>query len=224
MRDLKKWCGCAPPDMPVTKGRYIEIAPLQLPDHGDDLFAALTGAANDELWRYIPIGPFDDAAALGATLAEVVNKQNWQTHLLRDARTGAAVGMASFMRIRPEQGSAEIGCIMFSKALQRTPAATEAMYLIARHIFDARGYRRYEWKCNDANEASKRAALRLGFTYEGTFRQDMVVKGESRDTAWFSMLDHEWPDVKAAFEAWLAPENFDNDERQRKQLEEFRRK
>ena len=223
MKDLTNWRAGAPPDLPPTKGRYIEIAPLQLPGHGDDLFAALGGEANDDLWRFIPFGPFEDAATFGATLFQVIKKQKWQTHLLRDARTAAAVGMASYMRIRPEHGSAEIGCIMFSKKLQQTPAASEAMYLMARHVFEARGYRRYEWKCDGANEASKRAALRLGFTYEGTFRQDQIVKGANRDTAWFSMLDHEWPAAKYAFEAWLAPENFDSGGQQQRRLEDFRR-
>ncbi|VAW07153.1 Acetyltransferase, GNAT family, partial [hydrothermal vent metagenome] len=140
----------------------------------------------------------------------------------RAVDTGAVLGMASYMRIRPEAGSVEIGCIVFSGALQKTPAATEAMYLMARHIFDDLGYRRYEWKCNDENAASKSAAERLGFQFEGVFRQDMVVKGENRDTAWFSVLDSEWPEVKAGLNAWLAPENFDADGRQRRSLRQCR--
>ena len=132
------------------------------------------------------------------------------------------LGMASYMRIRPEHGSAEVGFVCFSKAMQRTPAATEAMYLMARHLFDDLGYRRYEWKCDNANEKSRRAAERLGFAFEGVFRQDMVMKGRNRDTAWYSMLDTEWPAAKAAFEAWLAPENFDGEGRQRNKLADIR--
>ncbi len=133
------------------------------------------------------------------------------------AEIGAAAGYASFMRMDPANGVIEVGNILLSPALQRTTAATEAMYLMARHVFDL-GYRRYEWKCNAANLPSRRAAERLGFTFEGIFRQHMVIKGRNRDTAWFSMLDHEWPDRKAAFEAWLDPANFDADGRQRTAL------
>jgi RimJ/RimL family protein N-acetyltransferase len=128
--------------------------------------------------------------------------------------TGTAAGYASYMRMDPANGVIEVGNVMFSPSLQRTPAATEAMYRMARHIFDDLGYRRYEWKCNALNLPSQRAAKRLGFTYEGTFRQHMIVKGRNRDTAWYAMLDGEWPARKAAFEAWLAEKNFDADGRQ----------
>jgi RimJ/RimL family protein N-acetyltransferase len=131
---------------------------------------------------------------------------------------GQARGWASFMRIKPAHGVIEVGNVLFSPALQRTRAATEAMYLMAAHVFDHLGYRRYEWKCNALNEASRRAALRLGFTFEGVFRQHMVVKDRSRDTAWFAMLDHEWPERKRAFEAWLEPGNFDGEGGQKMSL------
>jgi len=137
------------------------------------------------------------------------------------AETGQAAGYASYMRIDPANGVVEVGNILYAPVLQRTRAATEAMYLMARHVFDDLSYRRYEWKCNTENEASRRAALRLGFTSEGVFRQHMVVKGRSRDTAWFALLDHEWPARKRAFEAWLAPANFDEDGRQRRSLSEI---
>ena len=135
--------------------------------------------------------------------------------------TGAASGWASFMRIKPQHGVIEVGNVLFSPGLQRSRAATEAMYLMASHVFDDLGYRRYEWKCNAENEASRRAAARLGFTFEGIFRQHMVSRGRNRNTAWFSMLDHEWPARKRAFEAWLDPANFDDSGRQKRSLSQI---
>ena len=222
MSDLSTWEMRPPPALGRVKGRFVAIEPAEFPAAAEELFSVLGGAPNADLWTYIPMGPFDSAEQFGAAMAFVGGQQGWQTHLFRDAKTGAPLGMASYMRIRPEAGSAEVGCVVFSKAMQRTPAATEAMYLMARHVFDDLGYRRYEWKCNDANEGSKRAAVRLGFTFEGVFRQDQVMKGRNRDTAWFSMLDREWPAAKAAFETWLAPENFGPDGRQRRGLKEIR--
>ncbi len=223
MSDLSSWQGCAPPDLKSVKGRYVRIDPARFTEDALELFSVLGGAENDDLWEYIPIGPFEDAASLGGVIKAAGEDQGWQTHILRDVKTGAALGMASYMRIRPEAGSAEVGCVVFSKKLQRTPAATEAMYLMARHLFDDLGYRRYEWKCNNDNEASKRAALRLGFQFEGVFRQDQVVKGKNRDTAWYSIIDSEWPSVKQAFELWLAPDNFDSDGLQRRSLYDVRK-
>ena len=222
MDHLENWRWRAPPDLAPSRGQYIDIRPAQFPADGAALFAAVGGPGNDDLWTYVPIGPFESAEVLAATLCFVGDQQNWKTHLLCAPGTGAVLGMASYMRLRPEAGSAEIGCIVFSKALQKTRAATEAMYLMARHLFDDLGYRRYEWKCDNANAASKRAAERFGFRPEGVFRQDMVMKGRNRDTAWFSIIDSEWSGVKAAFEAWLAPENFDAAGRQRQSLATLR--
>ena len=230
MTDISNWTMRPPPELKPVKGRYVSIEPAIFPAAAEALFPMLGGGANDDLWTYIPIGPFESAEQFGAVMALVGGNQGWQTHLFREVNTGQPLGqllaqplgMASYMRIRPEAGSAEVGCVVFSKKLQRTPAATEVMYLMARHIFDDLGYRRYEWKCNDANAASKRAAIRLGFAFEGVFRQDLVMKGKNRDTAWFSMLDSEWPRAKAAFEAWLAPENFDGAGAQRRGLKEIR--
>lgn len=222
MNDLSNWQMRPPPDLKLVKGRYVSIEPAIFPAAAEDLYPVICGAGNDDLWTYIPIGPFESAEQFGAVMKLVGGDQGWQTHLIRDDETGAPLGMASYMRVRPEAGSAEVGCIVYSRKLQRTPAATEAMYLMARHVFDDLGYRRYEWKCNDANAASKRAAVRLGFTFEGVFRQDLVMKGKNRDTAWFSMLDSEWPNAKAAFETWLAPENFDGEGAQRRGLAAIR--
>ncbi len=221
MTELKDWTGRPAPKLQSTRGRYVAIAPARLPEDGEALFAAICGAGNDDLWRYIPIGPFETATALCEAMQVTAKNLGWETYLLRSPDKGVVLGMASYMRIRPDAGSAEVGCIIYSKDMQRRPAATEAMYLMAKHIFDDLGYRRYEWKCDNANEASKRAALRLGFRFEGVFRQDMVMKGRNRDTAWFSIIDAEWPAVKAGFEAWLAAENFDKDGQQRRSLTEF---
>ena len=226
MTDLSNWQMRPPPGLKPVKGRFVSIEPATFPAAAEDLFPMICGAGNEDLWTYIPIGPFESAEQFGAVMKVFGGQQGWQTHLIRDVENGAPLGpplgMASYMRIRPEAGSAEVGCIVYSRKLQRTPAATEAMYLMARHVFDDLGSRRYEWKCNDANAASKRAALRFGFTFEGVFRQDLVMKGKNRDTTWFSMLDSEWPKAKAALETWLAPENFDGAGAQRRGLKEIR--
>lgn len=222
MPDLSNWRGCDAPRLGPVEGRYVRIEPARFPEDAKALFSALCGPGDEPLWTYIPFGPFADATAFGEQMSAAIANGGWTAHIIRAAGSGAPLGMANFMRIRPEAGSAEIGCIIFSKKLQRTPAASEAMYLMARHLFDDLGYRRYEWKCDNANEASKRAALRLGFTFEGVFRQDLVIKGRNRDTAWFSMLDSEWPAARDAFETWLAPANFDENGDQRRSLAEIR--
>lgn len=218
---LENWTECAEPNLRYVKGRHVIIEPVDFTHDAEALFNAVGGEANADLWRYIPIGPFDDADDMSAVFKRFADEENWRTHIIRSL-SGDVLGMASYMRLRPAAGSIEVGCIVYSKQLQRTPAATEVMYLMASHIFDDLGYRRYEWKCNNANDGSKRAALRLGFVPEGVFRQDMVMKGENRDTAWFSMLDKEWPQAKAAFEAWLDPENFMADGRQKRGLSDIR--
>ncbi|MHA7873398.1 MAG: GNAT family N-acetyltransferase, partial [Hyphococcus sp.] len=222
MSDLTNWVIRETPTLARAEGRFVRLDAARFPEDAAALFAAVGGPDNDDLWRYIPFGPPESADALAATMAFMHDKLGWRTQILRDAATGETLGMASYMRNRPEHGSTEVGCIVFSTKLQRTPAATEAMYLMARHVFDELGYRRYEWKCDNANEASKRAAGRFGFVFEGVFRQDMVVNGRNRDTAWYSITDAEWPAVKAAFETWLAPENFDGDGRQRRGLAALR--
>ena len=220
--DLANWMIREAPGFDSAAGRFVRLSAARWPEDGPALFEVIGGPENDDLWRYIPFGPLETGEALGAMMAFMREKQDWRTQIIHDAGSGAVLGMASYMRNRPEHGSTEVGCIVFSKRLQRTPAATEAMYLMARHAFDELGYRRYEWKCHDANAASKRAALRYGFVPEGVFRQDMVMKGESRDTAWFSIVDSEWPKVKAAFEAWLDPSNFGPDGAQARSLADIR--
>ena len=222
-KDLASWTPRALPGAGPLQGRRVRLEPARWPDDARGLYDAVGGPANEDLWRYIYIGPMGSAQALASAMMKMRDAEGWRTQVLRERGTGAALGMASYMRNRPAHGSTEVGCVVFSRALQRTAAATEAMYLMARHVFDDLGYRRYEWKCHDANAASKNAALRLGFVLEGVFRQDMVMKGANRDTAWFSILDAEWPRVRAAFEAWLDPANFDAEGRQRRSLAEIRR-
>lgn len=220
---IEDWSGCAAPQLPFAEGHFVHVAPFDNEVYTDGLFSAISGEDNKDLWQFIPFPQPQTSEQLAGILAFTRQPpQNWHTHVLIDAVTKKPVGMASYMRVRPEHGSAEVGCIIYSKTLQRTPAATEAMYLMAKHLFDDLGYRRYEWKCNNDNMASRRAAVRLGFVFEGVFRNDMVVHGKNRDTAWYSMTDTEWPVLKAAFETWLAPENFDADQRQIKPLEAFR--
>ena len=163
-------------------------------------------------------GPFLDRSTFDPWLQERAALDDPFTYAIADATSGVALGLAALMRVDPPNRVIEVGSIVYSHALQRTRGATEAMYLLARYAFDELGYRRYEWKCNALNAPSRAAALRLGFTFEGVFRQHMIVKGRNRDSAWFSMLDAEWPERKAAFERWLAPENFDLDGRQRTRL------
>jgi RimJ/RimL family protein N-acetyltransferase len=201
-------------------GHYVTVEPLNPAEHGKALWKGVGGPAHDELWRYLPDGPYL-RADFERDLEAKAASQDPLFHAIVDHVSGRAVGRASFMRIEPKHLCIEVGSILYSPALQRKRGATEAMYLMARHVFETWGYRRYEWKCNALNQPSRRAALRLGFSFEGIFRQHMIVKGQNRDTAWFSLLDHEWPRRKQAFEAWLAPANFDAAGAQIRSLTEF---
>jgi len=205
---------------PVTlRGRYATLEPLEGVRHTEALWKAVQ--RHEELWRWMPASPATSAPALMAELERWQEKEKALLLAIVPAETGEAAGWAAYMRIEPAHGVIEVGNVMFSPTLQKTRAATEAMYLMARHVFEDLGYRRYEWKCNVENASSRRAALRLGFTFEGTFRQHMVVKGHNRDTAWFAMLDKEWPARKRAFEAWLEPGNFDDEGQQRHTLTSY---
>ena len=200
------WTPRPAPDGRALEGRWCRVVPLG-EEHLADLYAELNGPGSEGDWTYLSTpGPYarpEDFAAM--CRASTTEPQRLSMVVLDVA--GRAVGMVSYLRIQPAHGSVEVGAIMHGPSLQRTTAATEAMYLLMRHAFDDLGYRRYEWKCDSLNARSRAAALRLGFTYEGTWRNAMVTKGRSRDTAWFSVTDTEWPLVRAAFETWLAPEN-----------------
>jgi len=203
-------------------GRHVHVVPLDPAAHAADLYAASHGAGDAALWTYLISRTFPDPEAFRAYYEAAALRDDPLLFAFLDATTGKAVGHAAYMRIEPAHRVIEVGNVLFTRALQRSVAASEAMYLMARHVFEDLGYRRYEWKCDALNAPSRAAAQRYGFTYEGLFRQHMIVKGRSRDTTWFSMLDAEWPRVKAAFEAWLAPENFDPAGRQKRRLEDIR--
>jgi RimJ/RimL family protein N-acetyltransferase len=218
-QDLLRWKPVLYPKPVTLTGRTVMLEPLDAELHTADLWQAVHG--HDEVWAYLADGPYANEAELRHALAEKQSGASARFFALITKADGRAKGYASFMRIEPAHGVIEVGNILLSPSLQRTTAATEALYLMARNVFEDLGYRRYEWKCNALNEPSRRAALRLGFAFEGIFRQHMVIKGNNRDTAWFSMLDSEWPARKQAFEAWLDPANFDSEGGQLRCLESF---
>jgi RimJ/RimL family protein N-acetyltransferase len=216
---LATWTPAGLPTRGTLHGARVRLEPLDAARHAADLFAASHGpGADPRLWDFLPYGPFADAAAFAAWAAEREASEDPRFFAVVRQDDGRAAGVVSFLRMDQANGVIEIGHIWFGAALQRTPAATETIHLLARHAFDDLGHRRFEWKCDAANDRSQAAARRFGFTYEGTFRQHMIVKGRNRDTAWFAMLDHEFPAIRAAFERWLAPENFDAAGRERAKL------
>lgn len=221
--DLCNWQPRPAPQRQPLAGRFVRLEPLDPGQHGDALWQALQGPSGDPaLWDYLPYGPFASREAFDAWLAGNAQSADPLFFSVIDLPSGRALGLFSFLRITPKDGCIEIGHIAFGQAMQRTPASTEAVWLLARHAFDDLGYRRLEWKCNALNARSLRAAERLGFVYEGTFRQHMLVKGRNRDTAWFAIIDGEWPRCRVAFERWLASANFDAAGRQQQRLEALR--
>ena len=208
------------PSMTPLQGAYVQLVPLDSSQHAPALFTGM--APHPDLWRYMFDHPPADLEAFTKNLQAKSTSRDPLFYTILDKRSGDPIGVASYLRIEPNHRVIEVGNILFSPRLQRTASATEAMYLMARHAFEDLGYRRYEWKCNALNAPSRRAALRLGFTFEGIFRQHMIIKGESRDTAWFAMLDHEWPAISKAIETWLAAENFDEAGRQKRSLAQIR--
>ncbi len=195
------------------------VCPIDADTDAAPLFAVSHLPEGDPtIWTYLPDGPYDSPEHLRGTLAWASSLDDCVYFTLALLPDQQPLGMAAYLRIAPEVGVVEIGHIWFARRLQRTTAATEAIYLLARHVFDDLGYRRLEWKCNALNAASRGAAERFGFTFEGVFRKHMVVKGRNRDTAWFSITDDEWPAIRGGFQAWLAPENFDSEGRQARAL------
>lgn len=206
-----------PPRTPMI-GRYTVLEPISVEKHANSLFAAYMAAPDASDWTYLSAERPEHEQPFRTYLTKLAASDDPLHHAIIDAATGRALGTAALMRIDAANGVIEVGFITFSPELKRTRIGTEAMYLMMRRAFDELGYRRYEWKCDSLNAPSRTAALRYGFTFEGIFRQAMVYKGRSRDTAWYSIVDDEWPRIKAGFERWLDPANFDADGRQRRRL------
>jgi RimJ/RimL family protein N-acetyltransferase len=218
---LPQWTIRPHPPRTSIAGRFCSVEPLDPAGHADALYDGIGAPANhDGRWTYLPYGPFETRQSFQDWLRTAVASSDPLFFAVVDPQ-GRAIGVAAYMRVDRANGVIEVGHLNFSRALQRTAAATEAMYLMMRRAFDELGYRRYEWKCDSLNAPSRRAAERLGFTYEGLFRQAVVYRQRNRDTSWFSIIDAEWPSRKDAFEAWLAPENFDAAGVQRKPLSAF---
>ncbi len=217
---VANWTPPRRPDRSAIEGRHVRLEPLEAEAHAFDLHAAFQG--HDGLWDYMPYGPFASASAYHRWAREREGGDDPRFFVLRDTSTGRCGGIASYLRITPEAGSIEVGHICISPSMQRGVAATEAMFLMMAWAFQA-GYRRYEWKCNALNLPSRRAAQRLGFSFEGIFRQHMVIKGHNRDSAWFSVIDSEWPALAEAYAVWLSPTNFDRAGRQRERLSDLTR-
>lgn len=220
---LPGWRPRTPPQPCTLQGRYCRLEGLDPQRHLEDLYAAYSSASDGRDWTYLFAEPFADVAGLAAYLAAEAARADRVSFAIMDEASGLALGIFALLRIDAPNGVVEIGNVNFSPALKRTRIATEAHYLMMRHVFETLGYRRYEWKCDSLNAPSRAAAERLGFCFEGIFRQAVVYKGRSRDTAWFSILDGEWPGLRGAFEAWLAPENFDAHGRQKQALADLRR-
>jgi RimJ/RimL family protein N-acetyltransferase len=210
------WSPVEAPSGEPLRGERVLLRPFEPAADAETLHDATRD--DPTVWTYLPIGPFESSEDMRRTIAAEASAEGYVFYAVEPLEAGSALGQAAYMRIEPDIGTIEIGSIWFAPRLQRTATATEAIYLLARHVFDDLGYRRLEWKCNALNAASRRAAERFGFRFEGVFRKAQIVKGRSRDTAWFSIVDDEWPALRAAFEAWLDPANFDAEGRQKSSL------
>lgn len=213
------WSPRPRPTGAVLEGRLVRLERLDAVRHGNDLWQAYGADTEGRIWTYLGVGPFTDRASFDKWLTAHAADPSLITYALIARASAQALGIGSYLRIDPSMGSVEIGHLCFAPALARSTLSTEAHYLWMRHAFDALGYRRYEWKCDSLNGPSKRAAERLGFRFEGVHRQARVYKGRNRDTAWYSILDSEWPALRQALECWLAADNFDFEGRQRRRLE-----
>ncbi len=209
------------PERVTLEGKYCRLEPIQL-SHGDRLYELMTVSNAEDRYLYIPGFPPKSRQEHDEWLSKEINHPDFVTFVVINKATNQVEGRHSLMRIVPEHGVVEIGYVMYSKAMSRTKISTEAFYLTACYVFEVLKYRRFEWKCDNENVPSKNAALRYGFTFEALFRQHLIVKGKNRDTAWFSMLDHEWPALKGSFVQWLDPTNFDDSGMQVKKLNDFR--
>ncbi|WP_036242384.1 GNAT family protein [Mesorhizobium sp. STM 4661] len=220
--NLEDWRPRPRPERRIIEGRYVRLEPLSAAKHGDGLYEASSVPDVGGRFTWLPDYPPATRAAFQPWLDKVEASEDPLFFAVIDKASGKVAGRQTLMRIDPAYGVIEIGNIYWGPLISRKPAATEAQFLFMQYIFDELGYRRYEWKCNNRNEPSKRAAERFGFKFEGIFRQHLVVKGENRDTAWYSIIDKEWPALRRAYEAWLDPANLDGDGRQKRRLEDFR--
>lgn len=221
MTSLENWTPRPRPQRITLEGHYVRLEPLSAARHGDDLYAAATEGDADTRFLWLGETTPKSRTDFQPWLEKVETSEDPLFFACMDKASGKVAGRQTLMRIDPANGVMEIGNIHWGPLMQRKPAATEAHFLFMRYAFDDLGYRRWEWKCNNRNEPSKRAALRFGFTFEGLFRQHMIIKGENRDTAWYSIIDGEWPRIRTAYERWLDPSNFDIDGNQKRRLEDF---
>jgi RimJ/RimL family protein N-acetyltransferase len=215
------WVPAKLPPRTVMAGRWCRVEPLDMARHGAALFAAYAEDREGRIWSYLPYGPFETRAEFQDWMTASCLSDDPLFHAIVEGASGRALGLASYLRVVPEAGVIEVGHINYAPALQRCAAATEAMYLMMARVFDELGNRRYEWKCDALNADSRAAAGRLGFSFEGVFRQATLYKGRNRDTAWYAITDRDWPALKAAYEAWLDPANFDAEGGQKARLSEF---
>ena len=218
---LPGWTARRPPERVTLTGRLCKVEPLDAARHALDLHTGYVLATNNQDWTYMTMGPFRSADDYRSYVESIVSSSDPMHFAVVDIATQRAVGTLALMRIDVANGVIEVGSVMFSSLLKRTPLSTEAQYLLMKYVFEDLQYRRYEWKCDAFNEPSRRAAARLGFQFEGVFRQAVVYKGRSRDTAWFSIIDAEWPARRSAFERWLDPKNFDQEGKQLSSLDEM---
>ncbi|MCH8943951.1 MAG: GNAT family N-acetyltransferase [Proteobacteria bacterium] len=219
--EVAGWSGAKRPSRTSMEGQFCRMEPLATERHLADLFAAYSDDTDGRLWTYMTDGPFNSIEELRSWMEPACAADDPLFHALIDLATGKAVGMAAYMRIKPEHGVIEVGSITYAPRLQGTSAATEAMFLMMRRVFNELGYRRYEWKCDALNAPSCRAAERLGFTFDGLFEQAVVYKGRNRDTAWYSILDRNWPPIEQAYVNWLNADNFDEHGQQNRKLQEL---
>lgn len=214
--------GATPPVHTVLQGREVVLRPIDPANDAEPLYAASHSPTGDpRIWTYLYDGPYPDLESFRESLEEQAARHDYVFFAVASAGDGKPLGIVSYLSIVPEHGVIEIGNIWFGPELQRTPGATEAIFLLARHAFDELGYRRLEWKCNALNEPSRSAATRFGFQFEGVFLNHRVVKGHNRDTAWFAITEERWPAIRSAFEQWLSPDNFDADGTQRSRLRDL---
>ncbi len=215
---VNDWHDCQLPSRTDMNGRFCRLEALNLDKHAGDLYHSFSKDANHHKWTYLPYGPFNEYESFYLWLKDICLSTDPLFHTVIDQHTHSALGLVSYLRINPKVGVIEVGHIHFSPKLQKTIMSTEAMYLMMKRVFDELGYRRYEWKCDALNAKSRKSANRLGFTFEGVFRQATMYKGRNRDTAWYAIIDSDWPKIKYAFQNWLNPENFDESGQQKTKL------